>query len=210
MKTCNKCYTQVDDQARFCHSCGGSDFVVQDAPVQQYEQEQFYQPTYDYATQVEDVQSVEEDTNSNGNIVAGIVGAFLLSIVGGLLYFIIYQIGFVAGICGLVTFILANFGYGLFAKTKNKASTAGLVTSILVTIVMIYLAEYFCISFEIFTVYKDQGITIFDAIRATPEFLAEAEVGTAVAKDLAFAYIFGGLTCISNVVNLVKERNKKQ
>ena len=84
-----------------------------------------------------------------------------------------------------------------------------MVVSILMTIAMIYLAEFLCISYEIFQVYKDGGITIFDAIRATPEFLKEPELVKAVAHDLAFAYIFGFIATISNVVNIVKSRKKK-
>lgn len=33
------------------------------------------------------------------NVLAGVVGAFLLALVGGALYFIIYQFGYIAGIC---------------------------------------------------------------------------------------------------------------
>ncbi len=210
MKTCNNCSTQVDDNAKFCPACGSSELVAQGATIQQLDQMQTYPPIYNPTYQVENAQDTADDINGGENILAGIVGAFLFSILGGLLYFIIYQVGIIAGICGLVIFVLANFGYGLFAKTKNKASMVGLVSSIIAMIVMIYAAEYFCISFEIFQVYKDQGITIFDAIRATPEFLAEPEIGEAVAGDLVFAYIFGFIATISNVVNIVKARKKKK
>lgn len=210
MKTCNNCSTQVDDNAKFCPTCGSSNLVAQNATIQQFDQVQTNTPVYNPAYQMENTQSYDEENSGSENILAGIVGAFLFSIIGGLLYFVIYQAGIIAGICGLVIFVLANFGYGLFAKTKNKASMVGLIASIVAMVVMIYAAEYFCISFEIFQVYKDQGITIFDAIRVTPEFLAEPEIGEAVAEDLVYAYIFGFVATISNIVNLVKERKKKQ
>lgn len=210
MKTCNNCSTQVDDNAKFCPTCGSSNLVAQDATIQQFDQVQTNTPVYNPAYQMENTQSYDEENSGSENVLAGIVGAFLFSIIGGLLYFVIYQAGIIAGVCGLVIFILANFGYGLFAKTKNKASMVGLIASIVAMVVMIYAAEYFCISFEIFQVYKDQGITIFDAIRVTPEFLAEPEIGEAVAEDLVYAYIFGFVATISNIVNIVKARKKKQ
>ena len=43
------------------------------------------------------------------NVIAGIVGAFLFALIGGGLYFIIYQFGYIAGICGLVTVVLSTF-----------------------------------------------------------------------------------------------------
>lgn len=213
MKKCNKCGTQVEDQSNFCISCGGSDFSAvvasNEQPIQQLnDQVQNYPPIYAPAYQVQNVEADDETDKGNGNILAGVVGAVLFSLIGGLLYFVIYQIGVIAGICGLAIFVLANFGYNLFAK-GNKNTIVSLVVSIIMMIVTIFLAEYVSLSFEIFQTFKDQGINIFDAIRATPEFLAEPEIGEAVAGDLAFAYIFGFLASISNIVNIVKARKKK-
>lgn len=213
MKKCNKCGAQVEDQSNFCTSCGGSDFSAvvanNEQPIQQLnDQVQNYPPIYTPAYQVQNVEANDETDKGNGNILAGVVGAFLFSLIGGLLYFVIYQIGVIAGICGLLIFVLANFGYNLFAK-GNKNTIVSLVVSIIMMIVMIFLAEYVSLSFEIFQTFKDEGITIFDAIRATPEFLAEPEIGNAVAGDLAFAYIFGFIASISNIVNIVKARKKK-
>lgn len=213
MKKCNKCGAQVEDQSNFCTSCGSSDFSAiatnSEQPIQQLsDQVQNYPPIYTPAYQVQNVEADNETDKGNGNILAGIVGAFLFSMIGGLLYFVIYQIGVIAGICGLAIFVLANFGYNLFAK-GNKNTIISLIVSIVMMILMIFLAEYVSLSFEIFQTFKDEGITIFDAIRATPEFLAEPEIGEAVAGDLAFAYIFGFIASISNIVNIVKARKKK-
>ncbi len=141
----------------------------------------------------------------NGNIVAGAVGALLFALIGGVLYFILYQIGIIAGVCGLVIFILANFGYGLFAKS-GKNSIAGLISAIVSMIIVIFVAEYICVSYEIYDAFKDAQITIFDAIKATPDFLAESEVKSAFIKDLVFAYGFGFLATIGNIINIVKAR----
>ena len=210
MKVCNNCYTQVVEQARFCPACGSADLVIQNAAIEQFDQAQAYQPVYNPAYPEEHAQFQEEENNGTENVLAGIVGAFLFSIIGGLLYFVVYQAGIIAGICGLVIFVLANFGYGLFAGTRKKASMVGLVAAIVATVIMIYVAEYVCVSFEIFQIYKNEGITIFDAIRVTPEFLAEPEVGEAVAEDLVFAYLFGFFATISNIVNIVKSKKKQE
>lgn len=213
MKTCNYCGTQNEDQANFCASCGSSDFsaaaadggqaVCQPPAGQMQAYPENTPPTYPAAG----APYAEPDDNGNGNVIAGIVGAFLFSLIGGLVYFVIYQLGIIAGISGLIIFVLANFGYGLFTKTK-KTTTAALVVSIIVAVVMIFLAEYICLSFEIFKVYKDIGITFFDAIRATPRFLSEPEVTGAVAKDLVSAYAFGFIATIGNIVSMVKAKKR--
>ena len=213
MKICSKCGAQAEDQVNFCAACGSSEFYASaqnsEQPTTQYYNAAEQNPAYQ--------QPVEQpftppaiNENSNGSILSGVVGAFLFSIIGGLLYFVVYQIGFVAGICGLVIFVLANFGYGLFAKTKDKNSLAGLITSIIAMIVMIFLAEFLCVSFEIYQEFKDAGATFFDAVRATPEFLAMPEVGEAIAGDLVFAYIFGFIASIGNIVTIVKARKAQK
>lgn len=227
MKKCNSCGAQIDEQAKFCHLCGSADFAAATIPQQAqqpYQQaQQPYQapatpPVFNSGYQAQNppypaqnAPGYQAADNGNGNVLAGFVGAFLFSIIGGLLYFVIYQAGVIAGICGLVIFVLANFGYGLFARTKNKASTAGLIASIAAMVVMIFVAEYFCISFEIYQDYKNYvDITIFDAIEATPDFLDIPEVGDAFVEDLGFAYLFGFAASIGNIANIVKARKQKQ
>lgn len=211
MKKCNNCGMLVKDQADFCTSCGSSDFAAPAENIAQPVQplaSQDYQPS---SIPVNPAQNVDSDGGSaHGNVLAGIVGAFLFSIIGGLLYFVIYQAGVIAGICGLVMLVLANFGYGLFAKPKRKNSWVCLTVALVATAIMIFVAEYVCVSYEIFKVFEVQGITIFDAVRATPEFLAEPEIGGAFAKDLVVAYLFGLLASLGSISGLVKSNKKKK
>ena len=111
----------------------------------------------------------------------------------------------------MIIFLLANLGYRLFARTKNKNSIVALVVSIVLMIIVIFLAECFCVSFEFYSYLKEMGeyISIFDAIEITPELLADSEIQSAVIQDLAFAYIFGFVASISNIVSIVKSRKKK-
>lgn len=204
MKKCNACGLKVDDSEKLCPTCGSDDLVAEltaDERLAQFDDEQPYVPT------VAQGDNGAQD-NGNGHILAGVVGAFLFSLVGAALYFVIYQMGIIAGVCGLVMFILANFGYNLFAKTKSKNSVAGIISAVAATIVMIFVAEYLCVSFEIYQVFKEFDITIFDAIRATPEFLADPDVASGVGSDLLFSYIFGAIAVVSSIVDMVKERKK--
>ena len=195
MKKCNRCGALADDQSRYCTLCGSSEFTSAET---------------DPASQSPQAESAPVvDINDNGNIIAGIVGAFLFSLLGGLLYFLIYQLNVIAGICGLAIFVLANFGYGLFAKTKNKASIVALIVSIVMMGITIYLAEYLCLSFEIYQTFKTSGVTFLDAVDATSEFLAYPELHDAFVEDLVFAYVFGFLASIGNISSIIKARKNK-
>jgi len=78
-----------------------------------------------------------ENSEIKENVLAGIVGAFLFSLAGGVLWFLLYQIGFVAGISGLVGAVCAIKGYSVFAK---KESTKGIIISLIVTLVVMIIA----------------------------------------------------------------------
>ncbi len=196
MKICNGCGSQNNDEVKFCINCGSSDF------------KETVSPEAGLNTAVGENAVVSEPIKQGGgNIVAGIVGAFLFSLIGGLLYFLVYQMGFIASICGLVIFVLANFGYGLFSKVKD--STVGIVISVMVTLVMIFIAEYFSLSYEIYDFFRDEfEITFMDAVRATPDILSEPEIMTEVVKDLVFAYALSAVAVASNIV--AKKKAQKQ
>ncbi len=207
MKKCNACATQLDDQAAFCSVCGSSDLskieTLNGQPVDGGANATTpVMPSYPAPSAPVD--------NGHGNIVAGIVGAVLFAIIGAALYFVVYQMGFIAGICGLVMFVLADFGYGLFAQTKNKTSLVRLAAAVISMLVMIFVAEYLCLSYEIFQAYKEFDVTFFEAFKATPEFLTDPEISGAVIEDLIFAYGFGLLATIGNISQVIKARKNKQ
>ena len=132
------------------------------------------------------------------NVIAGIVGAFLFSLIGGGLYFIIYQFGYIAGICGLITVVLATFGYQLFSGVKS--SMKGIIIAIITSILAIVAAEYLALSYTIYDEFKAlYEISFFDAVRATPDFLAEGEIMAAFLKDLAIAFVLGAVASIGNI-----------
>ena len=130
--------------------------------------------------------------------------------IGTALYVLIYQANIISGICGLVIFVLASFGYGVFARTKNRSSVPNIVVSVIVMAVMIFISEYICISLEIYKVYSDIGITVFDAISSVPEFLFVPEIRSDFLKELAWAYLFGFAVSASYIVRLVRERKNKK
>ena len=80
-----------------------------------------------------------ENTDVRENVVAGIVGAFLFSLAGGILWFVIYLFGFIAGISGLVGAVCAIKGYSIFAK---KESMKGIIISVIISLLVIVAAWY--------------------------------------------------------------------
>lgn len=208
MKKCSFCGANSDDDAKFCPSCGGSDFS--EVGTEQGSTLNGEQTVSQPVVSVQPEQPVAPAAPVRENIVAGAVGAFLFSLIGVALYVLIYQANIISGICGLVIFVLASFGYGVFARTKNRSSVPNIVVSVIVMAAMIFISEYICISLEIYKVYSDIGITFFDAVSSVPEFFSVPEIRSDFLKELAWAYLFGFAVSASYIVRLVRERKNKK
>ena len=153
--------------------------------------------------------NLNEQQNIHENVLAGIVGAFLFSLAGGALWFLLYMVGFIAAISGLVGAICAIKGYSVFAK---KESVKGIVISVIISLIVMVIAWYFCLAYDIYTVHMewfeageiDFTYTFFESVRVAPIFLEDPTIRGAYVKDLvlglAFCIIGGG----SYVVNKIK------
>lgn len=148
------------------------------------------------------------------NTLAGVVGAFLFSLVGGILWFVLYQIGYLAAISGLVGVICAVKGYTFFSKAKNE-SVKCVVISTLMTVLTLVISWYFCVAFDIYNVYNDLfasgeidfTYTFFEAVQVVPFFFAESEVLIAYLKDLGLGLLFAVLGVVYYLS--IRERKMK-
>jgi len=132
---------------------------------------------------------MENNVSVKENVLAGIIGAFLFALVGGVLWFVLYQVGYLAAISGIVGVICAIRGYSFFAK---KESVKGIVISVIMAVIVILIAWYACISYDIYTAYQegykagevDFSFTFFESVRLVPYFLQDTEFLVAYLKDL--------------------------
>lgn len=197
MKTCKNCSTVTEDNINFCPYCGGNEFITGDSIDSSSSLAQGYTLNDNQLT-----------VNINGNIPLGVLGAFLFSIVGVVLYFVIYRLGYIAGISGFVMFVLAQYGYKFFSKGNINVSIVSLVVSVITMSIMIFVAECVCLTYEIFEVYDGYGvnITLGEALEIIPELFEDSEMSADITSDLVFAYGLGFLCIISNIITVVKNR----
>ncbi len=146
------------------------------------------------------------------NVLAGTIGAFLFSLVGVALYFVLYQINILAAICGLVIVTMAAYGYQLFSGKKN--SLIGIVVSVVMLLVMIPVAEYLSLSYVVMEVFSEEpefSLSFFEAMRVLPELLTDPEVGPElipeVIQELLISYALGIIGAVSSIS--VALRNRK-
>ncbi|MBR7162177.1 MAG: hypothetical protein IKD07_07160 [Clostridia bacterium] len=150
------------------------------------------------------------------NVLAGAVGAFLFSLVGGILWFVLYQIGYVAALSGLVGVICAVKGYTFFAKTKNESKTC-LVLSVIIAVLVLAISWYLCIGYDIYLAYQewfaagevDFTLNFFESVRVIPLFLAEKEILVGYLANLGLGLLFAGLGVISYLSSREKKMKKQ-
>lgn len=153
------------------------------------------------------------DTNTSfetvhENRLAGTVGAFLFALVGGIVYFLLWQVGFIASISGIISVICAMKGYEIFAAKKSKF---GIVISAVMSALVIIIAWYLCLSFDVFKAYNewyesgeiDYAITFADAVRGAYLFLEEPDIASEYLVNLAIGIALCAVGCISTVRNAV-------
>lgn len=148
------------------------------------------------------------------NVGAGILAAIGCSLGGVVLYCLIYQLGYIAGICGLA---MVAFGYWGYQKASGKKkSLKGIVISAVIALVMLVVAEYLAVGFDVFFELKDEGITLSAIFRdLLPLVLKDPEVKGEFVKELlvslglclvaTIAYIFDVVKAIKAEKNAVAQ-----
>lgn len=141
----------------------------------------------------------QEVARKKENLIGGIAGAFLGSILGAICIVLLGQIGYVASLSGVVMGVCALKGYEMLG---GKLSIKGIIISVLLMVVMVYIGQRFDYAIEIAKVFKVDVITGF---RLVPAFLTEGAIETAsYYANLAMLYLFTALGGGSTVGNALK------
>ena len=142
------------------------------------------QQTYSYAY---DQSYSQLEPQKKGNAILGTVGAIGGALIGAALWVIIYQVGFIAGIAGFVTVLCAIKGFELLGK--QKAGKLGTILCVLISLIIIFMANYFCYAIEVYKAFgTDYYLTFGDSLALVPEILQDGEVMGAFLKDLLIGY----------------------
>ena len=149
--------------------------------------------------------TVEPIAQPKENVLAGIVGALLFSLAGGIVWFLLYQVGFLAAISGIIGVVCAIKGYAIFGK---RESVKGIIISTVIAFLVIVAAWYLCLSYDVYNAYQDWfangevdfTLTLSESIRAGYLFLEDSEIAIAYFKDLGIGLIF----CVIGAFGYVK------
>ncbi len=150
----------------------------------------------------------KQHLNAEENVLFGVIGAFLFSLVGGLMYILLSMVGFIAALSGLVGVVCAIKGYSFFAKGESKK---GIIISVVIAALVLVIAWYLGFCIDMVGAYEmwyeagevDYAPTLFEYI---PYGVYDLTVNLSYLIDLAMSLGLGALGCWSYVATMLKKQ----
>lgn len=140
-----------------------------------------------------------KETKKRENVIAGVVGAFLGSLLGAAVIILVGQLGYVASICGLVMAVCTLKGY---EKLGGILSRKGAVIAFLLTVGMTYVAHR---ADWALSIAREVEVNVFLAFRSIPALLAGDYLDTgAYWGNLAMLYLFVLLGAVPTLVSALR------
>lgn len=147
-------------------------------------------------------QSEVEMSNTKESVVAGVVGAFLGSVIGVITIIILGQLGYVAVISGLVMGVCTVKGYEMLGK---KMSTKGIIICSIVMIIMTYFGEKLD---WMITMMTEADFSLSEASFYFWDILEYADATSTFIADLALVYLFTAGGAVPTILNVIKARKQ--
>lgn len=134
--------------------------------------------------------NIGEDTGAGkSNLLLGIPGAVIGAALGGAIWVVLGEIGFIAGLAGFLMMVFAIKGYQILSGRLDKK---GQIISLVIAFLMIFASNWLLYALEYCKGYYDSNFSFYNimaSIKAMPEFLKVSEVSASFFKDLAIGYL---------------------
>ena len=136
------------------------------------------------------------------NLPMGLLGAFLGSLIGVAAWVLVYQLGYIAGLVGLLLLICALKGY---EKLGGCADLKGVIATVILSVVMVFASLYLCYGIEVYKVFHADGYNFLECLLAVPAALSANKLIGAFIGDLALGYLFMGAAGFGVIVNACRK-----
>ena len=140
-----------------------------------------------------------------GNVLLGLVGPVIGAVPGVILWLLIYRLGYIAAVCGLLLAFGAVKGYSMLGK---RLDVKGTVISVIVSVVMLVVALMLCYGWALYDVFGPEGFTFLDCILAVPTTLAVyPEILTTFVGEFIIGLLLTGVGSFASVKRLYQQAN---
>lgn len=139
--------------------------------------------------------------SQKSKFIPGIVGAFLGAMIGCIVYFFIWQLGYIAAIAGLITAICAFKGYEMLGGVVDRK---GVFACIIMIIFAVFFANQLVWAYEAYSELKEYGFGFFECFRSIKGIISDAGLTGEYYGNLAMAYFMTVLGSFRSVINAFK------
>ena len=134
-------------------------------------------------------------------LIPGIVGALFGSLIGVALWVIIYRLGFISALAGMVMGVCSLKGYELLGK---KLDTKGVIVCIVIMLGMVYLANKLAWTLDAYSVLKQYDWSFSECFREMNYILDTLDLTGDYIRDLVMGYALTALGSFSLIWNAMK------
>lgn len=146
----------------------------------------------------------QQDQYKEENVAAGIIGAFLGSVLGFICIVLCGKLGYITAISGIVMGICTIKGYELLS---GKVTKKGIVFSVMLILIMAYCGDRLGWAMEVSKVWD---IGVMEAFKILPELVKEGYIDSmAYLRNLVMLFIFTFGGAIPMMRMKVMERDMK-
>ena len=161
------------------------------------------------------------EANKQFNLPMGILGAVLGALIGGIVWIITYQLGFLLFITGAIIVFCSCM---LLKKMGGKLTIGGLITSLVISLVMVFAAEYLAVGISLFTQggselmlsfgdsFKLLNMLLFDnSLNDVGYGMSSAikELKSGMTEDMIYGLISYVVAAVLFIVDYAKEKKVK-
>lgn len=135
----------------------------------------------------------------------GILGAVIGAALGGVVWVLIYRVGYIAAVGGLALVFGALKGYELLGGRLDKKGAAA---SVAVSVLMMFAAMMVSYGWELYDIYAADGFTFLDCVMAAPTAVFHfPDVGASFAMECVIGLLFIGLGGFSTIRAAYRKHN---
>ncbi len=140
------------------------------------------------------------------NFFPGLAGAILGSLAGIALWVLVYYLGYIAGLAGLLMAVLALKGYEKFGGALD---VKGVITCIVVLILAVIFANKLSWSLEAYSALKEYGWTFGECFRELGYILEESDLTGSYYGDLAIGLILTAACTVGTIISAFRKSTGK-
>lgn len=154
----------------------------------------------------EETKTTSTVTNKPESYARGLLGAFLCALGGGVIWGVIYYFGYLSALGGIITIVLAGFGYKKFGRI-DYLDTPRKIICFVITIIVSALAIYLSLSVSVYFAFREQyyageatyGPSLFEVctiylpylLQTDPETLRACLLDLGKGLGLSAVYLIG-------------------